>query len=221
VPLTRERIVAVAQAIVERDGLDRFSVRGLGAALGCEPMSLYHYFPAKAHLLDALVDDALEGVVVASPGADPISALRATAHSWRAMAHRHPRLFPLIAVHRLNTQTGVRLIDAVLALVRAAVGDERLAAQHFRVLGYYVTGAALDEISGDTNGPSAAVPAGDAFVAENCPHLAAAAPYFKRDRWDSTFEQGLEALLAAMRAAPGADSVRIAVAPKPVIRPKR
>jgi hypothetical protein len=35
------------------------------------------------------------------------------------------------------------------------------------------------------------------------------------------FELGLEVLLAAMRAAPGASPPRIAVTPKPVIRPKR
>jgi AcrR family transcriptional regulator len=220
-PLTRDRIVAAAQALVERDGLDRFSVRGLGEALGCEPMSLYHYFPSKAHLQDALVDDALSEVEVQIPGPDPVAGLRAAAHSWRAMARRHPRLFPLIAVHRLNTEAGVRFIDAILALVRAAVADEGLAARHFRVLGYYLTGAALDETSGYARGPSAAVPASDAFVAEHCPNLVAVAPYFAAEWWDSTFDLGLETLLDAMRAAAPSTLPAVAVAPKPVIHPKR
>jgi AcrR family transcriptional regulator len=149
-PLTRERIVAAALALIDRDGLAAFSIRGLGAALGCEPMSIYHYFPSKGHLQDALVDDALASVLTDPPGADPLDRLRAVARSYRALAHRHPKLFPLIAVHRLNTPTGVRVIEEVLKLVHAAVADDRLAAQYFRVLGTS-PGAALDETAGYAN----------------------------------------------------------------------
>lgn len=219
-PLTRERIVASAQALVEREGLDDFSLRKLGAALGCEAMSLYHHFPSKAHLLDALIDDALGEIVAAPADADPIAALRAVAYSYRAMAHRHPKLYALIAVHRLNTPAGVRLIDRVLTLVRVAVGDDALAARHFRVLGYYLTGAALDETAGYAQGPSAADPVSDDYVAAHCPHLAAAAPYFKPHQWPGTFALGLEALLAAM-PPPKRDGAPAPAAPKPVIRPKR
>ena len=223
-PLTRERILDAALALIDRDGLAAFSLRGLGAALGCEPMSLYHYFPSKAHLQDALVDAALASVITASRDTDPIAGLRAMAHSYRAMAHRHPKLFPLIAVHRLNTPTGVGVIEQVLTLVHAAVGDERLAAQYFRVLGYYITGAALDETAGYANGPSAAEPVSDAYIAENCPLLAVAARYHQPEWWRSTFELGLESLLGAMRAGSSAvdppDAATLPL-PKPVIHPKR
>lgn len=223
-PLTRERIVAAALALIDREGLAAFSIRGLGAALGCEPMSVYHYFPSKAHLQDALVDDALAGILPDAHDADPIERLRAMARSYRALAHRHPKLFPLIAVHRLNTPTGVRVIERLLALVHAAVADDRLAAQYFRVLSYYVTGAALDETAGYANGPSAAEPVSAAYIAEHCPRLAAAARFHRSEWWGSTFELGLESLLGAMRATSSADNAPESTtlpAPKPVIRPKR
>lgn len=221
--LTPERIVAAALALVERVGLRDFSLRRLGVELGCEAMSLYHHFPSKAHLLDALVDHAIAEVETDPPGIDPIERLRAVAYSYRAMAHRHPKLYPLLAVHRLNTPTGVGVIDRILALCRDAVGDDRLAAQYFRVFGYYLTGAALEETSGYAKGPSAAEPASDDYVAAHCPHLAAAAPYFKSPLWDGTFALGLRSLSAAMPAAaraeePGATATPL---PKPVIRPKR
>jgi AcrR family transcriptional regulator len=219
-PLTRERIVASAMALIERVGLADFSIRGLGAALGCEPMSVYHYFPSKTHLFDALVDEALAGVSIDPPGGDPIERLRLVAYSYRAVAHRHPKLFPLLATHRLNTPAGVRMIESLLALAHEAVPDDRLAVQYFRVLSYYVTGAALDETGGYSSGPSAAEPVSDAYVAEHCPSLAAAAPYFQSGWWDSTFDLGLESLLAAMRAA-SVGQPNPALAPKPVIHPKR
>jgi AcrR family transcriptional regulator len=222
-PLTRERIIAEALVLVERHGLAGFSIRGLGAALHCEAMSLYHYFPSKAHLQDALVDHALADVVTEPPGSDPIDRLRVLSYSYRAMAQRYPKLYQLVAIHRLNTPTGVRVIERVLQLVRDAAPDDRLAAQYFRVLGYYLTGAALDETAGYAKGPSAADPVSDAYVTEHCPRLAAAAPYFKPAFWDSTFALGLESLLAAIRAGSAAHTSPLGQnsAPKPVIHPKR
>jgi len=193
--------LSAAHALIERDGLAAFSMRGLGARLGCEPMSVYHYFPSKAHLLDALVDRALAGVTVPPPGADPEDRLRQMCREYRAMARRQPKLYQLIALHRLNTPMGVRFIESVLTLIHALSPDPRFVAQSFRALGYYLTGAALDETAGYASGPSAVDAVSDDYIAQECPRLSAAAPYFKPEWWDSTFELGLETLLAGIRAA--------------------
>ena len=103
----------------------------------------------------------------------------------------YPRLFPLAALHRLNMPAGVAFIERMLRHFRAALPDDRLAAQAFRIFGYYVIGAALDETAGYAAGPSAAEPVSDDFIARECPRLAAAAPYFKRPYFESTFELGL------------------------------
>ena len=197
--LTRERIVAAALAEIETVGLAGFSTRGLGKRLGCEAMSIYHHFPSKRHLLDALVDQALASIEWGAPELSPIEQLRATMYGYRAMAHRFAPLYPLVALHRLNTETGARAIERVLRQVQAVVGDAEKAARHFRTLGYYLTGAALDETAGYAKGPSAAEPASDAYIARECPTLAAAARYFQRDQWDTTFARGVEAMLAAVQ----------------------
>jgi hypothetical protein len=113
------------------------------------------------------------------------------------MAHRFPALYPLVAVHRLNTPTGVRYIDSVLAAIRAVEPDPERAARQFRAVGSYLTGASLDETSGYAKGPSAAEPVSDAYIAEHCPSLVAAAPYFQRAHWDATFDLGLQAMMDA------------------------
>ena len=151
---------------------------------------------------------------------NPIDRLRFLGWEYRSMAHRHPKLFPLAALHRLNMPAGVAFIERMLRHFRAALPDDRLAAQAFRIFGYYVIGAALDETAGYAAGPSAAEPVSDDFVARECPRLAAAAPYFKRPYFESTFELGLEMMLngiADLRATMLADVPR---APKPVVRPK-
>jgi AcrR family transcriptional regulator len=201
--LSRERIVAAALELVASGGLAALSTRRLGERLGCEAMSIYHHFPGKQHLLDALVDQVIASLEWPPQTLSPLEQLRALMHAYRAMAHRFPAMFPLVALHRLNTPTGVRFIERVLAIVQAVVPDPQRAARHFRTIGYYLMGAGLDETAGYAKGPSAAEPVDDEFIARECPRLAAAAEYFRRDQWDATFEQGAEAMLAAVAADAG------------------
>jgi len=196
--LSRNRILAEAQALTAADGLAALSTRRLAERLGVEAMSIYHHFPSKHHLLDAMVDAAIASIEPPPPGLPPLERLRFAAHAYREMARRHAALFPLVAVHRLNTPTGVRFIESILALVQAAVPDAERAARHFRVLGYYLMGAGLDETAGYAKGPTAAEPVDDEFIARECPRLAASARWFQRSQWDATFELGLEAILAAI-----------------------
>ena len=199
-PLSRERIVTAALRLVEREGLAAFSMRKLGEALGVEAMSLYHFFPSKQHIADALVDAAISTVEFARQSAPALEQLRTCCRGYRAMAHRHARLFQLVAFHRLNTPTGVAFIERVLVIVRKVAGDDEAAARHFRTLGYYLTGTALDETSGYAKGPSAAEPVSDEYVSAHCPQLARSARFFKEAEWERTFELGLDALLEAAQA---------------------
>jgi AcrR family transcriptional regulator len=203
-PLSRERIVRAALALVDRDGLEGFSTRNLGRALGCEAMSIYHFFPSKQHLVDALVDEAIASIEFPDGRLPAVERLRRVCHAYRAMAHRHARLFPLVAVHRLNTETGVRFIEKVLAITREAAGDDERAARFFRALGYFLMGTGLDETSGYAKGPSAAQPVANEFIGRECPQLVKSAKYFQRDAWDTTFELGLEAMLRGLDSPPKA-----------------
>ncbi|HSN34312.1 MAG TPA: TetR/AcrR family transcriptional regulator [Ideonella sp.] len=208
-PLSRERILDAAFALVSEQGLAALSTRKLGTRLRCQAMSIYHHFPSKHHLLDAMVEHALAGVEVPEPGPDPEARLRSMLESYRAMARRWPALYPLVAVHRLNMPAGVRMIEAVLRLIHSANGgDVELTARQFRAIGYYLTGAALDEAAGYAKGPSAAEPVSDAFIAEHCPLLASVAPYFKPAHWDATWRYGLDALLDRAREDAAAATAR-------------
>jgi AcrR family transcriptional regulator len=198
-PLSRERIVAAALALAEREGLEGLSMRRLGAELGREAMSLYHFFPSKQQLVDALVDHAIASVEIPEKG-EPLARMRQAMRNYRRMAHRFGHLYPVIAIHRLNTPTGVRFIERLLSIAVAVTGDEETAARAFRTLGYYLVGAALDETMGYAKGPSAAEPVDGAYIARECPHLARAARFFQRDEWDKTFELGMNAMLSTLEA---------------------
>jgi len=202
VALSRERIAAAALALVDREGLAGLSTRRLGDELGCEAMSVYHHFPSKAHLMDALVDLMLaEARIAMAEEWGWLERLRRAAYGFRAMALKHPKFFPFFAVHRLNTLAGVGYIDSIIGILRDAGFSDRDAARYFREIGYYLTGAALDETAGYANGPSAAEPVSDETIATDFPNLAAAAPYFHPEQFEATFETGLEILLEGIRRA--------------------
>jgi len=196
--LTRGRIVDAALALVADETLAGLSTRRLGQRLGCEAMSIYHHFPSKQHLIDALVDHAIASVRLAPPQPDALQRLRDSVHAYRAMAQAMPALFPIVAIHRLNTPTGIRFIEGMIEQVYAVVPDAGLAARHFRIVGYYLMGCCLDETSGYATGPTAADPVDDAYIAAHAPRLASGAKVFARAQWQRTFELGLEALLGAI-----------------------
>ena len=200
--LSRERIAAAALALVDREGLAALSTRRLGDELGCEAMSIYHHIPNKAHLMDALVDLMLaEARVPAADEGNWLDRLRLAAHGFRKMALMHPKFFPFFAVHRLNTASGVAFINGIIGILREAGFSDGDAARYFREIGYYLTGAALDETAGYAQGPSAAEPVSNRTIAVDFPHLAAAAPYFQPEHFQATFETGLEMLLAGIKQA--------------------
>ena len=68
-------------------------------------MSIYHHFPSKRHLLDALVEHAHRSIVGVASRSPTIRARRAA--RWHVVpgdgSPLSGALFPLVAVHRLNT----------------------------------------------------------------------------------------------------------------------
>jgi AcrR family transcriptional regulator len=59
-PLTKERVLAKAIAVADKDGIEALSMRRLGQALGVEAMSLYKHVGNKGELVAAMVDSVVE-----------------------------------------------------------------------------------------------------------------------------------------------------------------
>src|ERR1700679_3845351 len=56
-PVTsRAEVLEAALRIVDEQGLERLTMRRLGAELGVDPMTVYHHVPDKAALFDGLVE---------------------------------------------------------------------------------------------------------------------------------------------------------------------
>jgi AcrR family transcriptional regulator len=194
--LSRERIEIAALDLIEREGLAAFSIRKLGQALGCEAMSIYHYFPSKAHLMDALIDYVIDGMFPLPPADLPwIERLRRVAWQWREVVTKRPSLFIFLATHRLNTPKALRWLNAVLKLCTEGGLTHEQSVRMFRTFGYYLMGAGLDETAGYARGPSTVAPVPDEVMRRDYPHVLAAGAFFQPGEFATTFEFGIEIIL--------------------------
>ena len=196
-PLSAERIELAALELIEAEGLTAFSTRKLAAELRCEAMSIYHYFPSKGHLMDALVDRVIgaELSVLEPHGRDWRPRLEHAAREWRAMALRHPHFFGYLAVHRLNTPQGLKWLNGVIGVMQQIGLGQESGVRLFRSIGYYLTGAMLDETAGYSRGPSTVEPVPDEVTTARYPYVAAAGRWFQPEHREATFELGLKTLL--------------------------
>ncbi len=58
-PASRERIVAVARSMIERDGVGELSMRKLAAEVGLAPTAIYWHLGGRHELLNAVLDEIL------------------------------------------------------------------------------------------------------------------------------------------------------------------
>jgi AcrR family transcriptional regulator len=197
--LSPDRIVEAALEVVDREGLEDFSLRKLAAPLGCHVTSIYHHFPSKAHLMDALVDRLIGQMRFASSELHWEERLDSLIGEWRKIARRHPRLFFYFSTHRKNTPEGLRLLEHMLSIFADAGLGPEAASRLFRATGYYVIGGLLDEVAGYANAPSARNPPSNEEIERDYPHVTAAAPYFRLEESEKSFELGMEMIKDGVR----------------------
>jgi AcrR family transcriptional regulator len=127
VGLTCDKVLDAALTLVDTEGVAALSMRRLGAALGVEAMTLYHYVPNKDALLDGLVERLLAltraGLPTPVPGA-PLEPwpvwVRRFAHALRAALLAHPGVLPLVAARPVRSPGALRSTECWLAVLREA-----------------------------------------------------------------------------------------------------
>jgi hypothetical protein len=116
------------------------------------------------------------------------------------VALNHPGFFLFFGTFRLNNRTGLGFLDRILKIYEATGLDAEARARHFRILGYYVVGALIDETMGYARGPSAIAPVPEDEARRDFPAITAVGPYFGTDRHKLTFDAGIAILIGAIEA---------------------
>jgi AcrR family transcriptional regulator len=142
--LTRERIVEVAAALIDAEGLEAVSVRRLAQELGVRGPSLYNHFATKSEILDAVADAVVTQVDVSSFAThDWREALRLWAHSYHAVLSAHPNIVPVLAHGPGRRPAALAMADTVYGALVDAGWPEARATHIGALLRYLVTGSAL------------------------------------------------------------------------------
>ncbi|HWG55702.1 MAG TPA: TetR/AcrR family transcriptional regulator C-terminal domain-containing protein [Gaiellaceae bacterium] len=141
-PLTRERVLDAAIALVDADGVDALSMRRLGQELGVEAMSLYNHVANKNDLLGGITDRVLREIEMPESG-DWKADLRAHAISAYDVFRRHPWSCRLSMSPDHVVPRSVRRGDWMLAKL-AAGGFSPVATYHaYHALDAHIQGFTL------------------------------------------------------------------------------
>lgn len=201
--LTRQRVLEAALQLIDREGLEGFSMRKLGAMLGVEAMSLYNHVESK----QALFDGVIELLIVQDPSPKPPDAtpreeLWAFAHAFRDVLRAHPRVLPLVATSPLRTPATLVVLDRLLQTVQRAqiTGVQAIYALQCLVgfiIGHTLLGTGTPPVADQEPGPNGPT-VWQQFPAEQYPTLHALLPTIAQWNADREFDFGLQALFQSL-----------------------
>ncbi|MFC0098681.1 TetR/AcrR family transcriptional regulator [Micromonospora marina] len=194
-PLSRERVLVSAIALVDAEGMAALTMRRLAAELGVEAMSLYHHLPGKGGLLDGLVDAVVTEITSAADRAEADAAradwrarLRLRFLGARAVMLRHPWA-PALLTGRPAVPAGLYVYyDGIVATLVDGGFSYRIAHRALHAFGSLALGFSQEvfQPSAGEETDAEAEEAEMAALAERLPHLAAMVAAETHDAADPT-----------------------------------
>lgn len=197
-PLTRDRVLRAAVDLADRDGIGALTMRGLGAELGVEAMSLYKHVANKEEILDGIVELVVGEIELPGGEAHWREAMRRRAVSARAVLSRHPWAIGLLEARGAVGPAALGYLDAILGSLRSAGFSVEDAAHAFWLLDSYVYGHVIQESSMTVSASEGAAGSGTSGREETYPHLAEVGMEAAAFSFDGEFEFGLELILQAL-----------------------
>jgi AcrR family transcriptional regulator len=193
-------ILDAAARLIERDGVDAFTMRRLGEQLGVAVTSIYWHVGGRDKLFDSLVDRLLSEMAhLPVIGATAVERIASLARSQRTALIDRQHLLR-IAHERDRTPRLFLPIQQMLAAELAELGVTGTdAALILRAVQVHVISSALMQFSAvrgvkhDEEDPS--------LWAEDWPDRALVEALQSPTDYDAVFEYGLDALLAPLRAS--------------------
>jgi AcrR family transcriptional regulator len=149
-PLTRQRIAEAALLLGDEDGLDKLSMRKVGASLGVEAMSLYNHVGNKDDLLDA-VGDLLYGDVLSRFTNDPQVSwqdnARALVSAFWDVAMEHPNVVAIMLDRPIPSVTKMLFLQQCYDVFVSAGFPVKEAALAFNTVAGWMTGVVRSEMT--------------------------------------------------------------------------
>ena len=214
-PLTRERVVAEALAIIAQDGAEALTMRTLAGRLGVVPGALYRHVRNKQLLQDLVLDNVLAEVdfqLDASLGWT--GRLKELAHRLRRVLEAHPGVAGILKTRDPLGPHSLALAEAFLEPLQAAGFADREAGLAFFLLVDYTVGFAVSGLATSVNEQRVRDPATRAQLhqffrslpPDRFPALVALGHHIWVDNRDQRFTAGLDVLVDGLEHQHGPTS---------------
>ncbi|WP_413810998.1 TetR/AcrR family transcriptional regulator C-terminal domain-containing protein [Streptomyces sp. OE57] len=201
--LSHERIIATAVELLDRDGVQKLSMRRLAERLGAHATSLYWHVATK----DDVLDLALDAVFAELDLPDEHSAswqddIEAFMTGLRSVLLRHPwaaalaNSRPLMGPHALRSSE-----FAYTALTTGGFDGVHLSSAAATITHYVIGSASSEAVWRKRSDEAATRSAVDAHLRahiDEYPTLAGHFPLLDEDDWDAHFHRGMRLLLAGL-----------------------
>ncbi|MEJ5255293.1 MAG: TetR/AcrR family transcriptional regulator C-terminal domain-containing protein [Acidimicrobiales bacterium] len=207
-PLSLDRIITAAVALADREGLDQLSMRRLGAELGVEAMSLYHYVGSKDELLDRMLDQVIAEIALPPEGESWWQQLWLLAHEFRNCGRRHPGVLPLFGARAIRSVEAFAPLERAYAVLRRNGLEPAAALDSVVTLASFVFGFALIEPGGIRDVLEGRTVDFAHLDTEHPDLLEMGSVFVERDP-DEQFSQGLRVVLRGIGAALGEQTTSI------------
>ncbi|WP_424531343.1 TetR/AcrR family transcriptional regulator [Sphaerisporangium viridialbum] len=202
-PLSRDRIVAEAIALLDEEGVGRLTMRRLAERLGTGSTTLYWHVKTKDDVLDLALDAIFAEVRTPRGGGQGWRAdITALIGEWRLTLLRHPWSATLLGRPMLGPNVLARSEFLYATLMGAGITEPHLTAAAYG-LSNFVIGSALMQATWLTGAERTTRQAAREYLRANherYPALAAHGPLVVDGEWDTGFAIGLGWLLDGIQA---------------------
>jgi len=147
-PLTRERIVATALQLADREGLEAVTLRRVAARLGVHVTSLYNHVPTKEAVLDGVVERLIAEADLPTGEVRWEEWVRRFAAAMRSGARKHPGAFEAFHHRPVQGPRAAQAAEVGLAAFRAGGFSATQAYGAVKATTLAVLGLVLEEVAG-------------------------------------------------------------------------
>jgi len=192
--------VKAALEMLDRAGVERFSVRRLAEHLGVTPMAVYNHVSSKYALLRAVAEYVVAGAKYRAVRGDWRAAIRDCFRTLRRTCLAHPGAVPLIESAEALPQSIFRPMEITLTALKGAGLSSRDALRAYFLLTTFTLGQVSYQIRGWARGvdPGAAI-RDDRLERDAFPSVVHAVSSKPWD-FDASFEFGLAVIIAGLGA---------------------
>ncbi|GAB1539872.1 TetR/AcrR family transcriptional regulator C-terminal domain-containing protein [Scytonema sp. NUACC21] len=153
--LSRERILNIALQLIDREGVEAFSMRRLASELGVDPMAIYYHLPNKRAVLTSVIERVFNELQLPQiPDTTWQNQVRTFAKSYCKLTQTHPNLVLYLVSDAESA--GIAALAANEALYTALISaglSPRMVVRAADLVVDYLNGFALGERSGRLGQP--------------------------------------------------------------------